>query len=322
MFQNLLKNDDFARRYVRRAKELLADDGFLGQTSAVEVWDSLYNVISKALYAEAARWGDYRRDVHNYSSRGKLYTVDDTYMTERNRLLTEYFPYRSETVLKNILSYVVVDDFEAPDGWVALSKDIFHEWNGNSKDSQPLGTQPSVDWNFNVNLGGGGAAAGFANVEYNRYADISDYEKLAIRGTGNGLRVLANRLVDHGEWKQVVVSFNETDPYWDDDLKLIVLPLDVLKTMRTTSNNVREDDFLHLHVLKVDWNSSANVRGVYLVPSQESVGIDANALAEHEKTCGGNGVDKAIYNLQGQKVAYPSRGLFIINGKKVFVNKW
>ena len=321
MFQNLLRNDDFARRYVRRAKEILSEDGFLGQTSAVEVWDSLYNVISKALYAEAARWGDYRRDVHNYSSRGSLYTVDGTYMAERNRLLTQYFPYRSETVLNSILSYVTVDDFEAPEGWVALSKDIFHEWNGNSKDAQQLDSHPSVDWNFNVNLGGGGAAAGFANVEYNRYADISEYEKLAIRGTGNGLRVLANRLVDHGEWKQIVVAFNETDPYWDNELGMIIIPLDALKTMRTTSNNVRIDDFLHLHVLKVDWNSSANVRGVYLIPSQQSVGIDANTLAEHEKARGGDSVDNAIYNLQGQKVANPSHGLFIINGKKVLVNK-
>ena len=102
IFQNLMKNKDFADRYGRRAKELLADDGLLGPKSVVETWDSLYHVISKAIYAEAARWGDYRRDVHKYQSKGKLYTVDDYYMKERHRLLTDYFPYRTAVVLADI----------------------------------------------------------------------------------------------------------------------------------------------------------------------------------------------------------------------------
>lgn len=110
IFRNLLKNDRFARRYVRRAKELLADDGLLGERSVVALWDSLYHTIDRALYAEAARWGDYRRDVHRWKSTGKLYTVDDFYLPERERLLYEYFPYRSAIVLNDILSYVGIDD--------------------------------------------------------------------------------------------------------------------------------------------------------------------------------------------------------------------
>jgi hypothetical protein len=110
IFHHLLKNDTFARQYVRRAKQLLADDGLLGETSVVAVWDSLYNTISTALYDESARWGDYRRDVHPWQSKGHLYTVDDYYMAERQRLLTEYFPFRSAWVLDDILSYVDVDD--------------------------------------------------------------------------------------------------------------------------------------------------------------------------------------------------------------------
>mgnify|MGYP002525956207 FL=1 len=102
IFQNLLKNKDFADRYGRRAQELLADDGLLGPQSVVETWDSLYHVISKAIYAEAARWGDYRRNVHQYQKKGKYYTVDDYYMKERNRLLNDYFPYRSTIVLADI----------------------------------------------------------------------------------------------------------------------------------------------------------------------------------------------------------------------------
>ena len=106
IFNNLLKNPQFASRYLARAKEVLSKDGLLGQHSAREVWDSLYNTISSAIYCEAARWGDYRRDVHQYSGRGELYTVDGQYAKERNRLLYQYFPVRTQRALEQIQAYI------------------------------------------------------------------------------------------------------------------------------------------------------------------------------------------------------------------------
>lgn len=106
IFHALLKNDKFANRYLRRAQELLSDGGMLSERSVVQVWDSLYNVISLAVYDESARWGDYRRDVHAYTSKGELYTVDNHYMKERNRLLNNYFPNRSAKVLKDIQTFI------------------------------------------------------------------------------------------------------------------------------------------------------------------------------------------------------------------------
>ena len=132
IFRSLIKNDAFARRYLLRAHQLLSDDGLLGQKSVVAVWDSLYHTIDKALYAEAARWGDYRRDVHPWQSRGKLYTVDDFYLPERNRLLTQYFPRRTDIVLGQILDYVGFDVDDAvtavrrhlsPEGDIASPRD-------------------------------------------------------------------------------------------------------------------------------------------------------------------------------------------------------
>ena len=114
IFNSLLRHPQFARRYLARAKEVLSADGLLGSQSVVEVWDSLYTSISSALYCEAARWGDYRRDVPNgYGFASTVYTVDDTYMTERNRLLSQYFPTRTASVLSQITKYIDVDDFEA-----------------------------------------------------------------------------------------------------------------------------------------------------------------------------------------------------------------
>ena len=316
IFHNLLQNDHFARRYVRRAKEVLADDGFLGEQSVREVWDSLYNTIATALYDEAARWGDYRRDVHRYNSRDdyQLYTVDETYMNERNRLLTQYFPVRTNNVLNYILNAVNVDDFEAPDDWTRMTASMFKEWNGTGANAQPLDTYVNVDWNMGTSVGGGGAVAGFVGVEENHFADVSDYDKLVLRGTGTGLRILANRLVSHGPWKQIIVSFNETDPYWDADMQAIVFNLDDLRTTPTNEGKTRNDAFVHLNALKVDWGSSVNVRAAYLTPKTSGI-----AAVHRSADC------DVYYNLNGQQIgnagslAGLKKGIYIRNGKKIIV---
>jgi hypothetical protein len=316
LFQNLLQNEDFVRRYQKRAKELLADDGLLGEASVVAVWDSLYHTISSAIYDEAARWGDYRRDVHRYSGgAGQFYTVDNQYMKERNRLLTGYFPVRTQYVLSTILDYITtttgIDDWDVPDSWVRLTKDMFHEWNGTGIDAQPLDKAVNVDWNVGKNVSGGGAVAGFVNVEYNRYADLSDYEHLVIRGSGHGLRILANRLTDHGPRKEVIVSFDNTDRYWDAEWDAIVLPLQELREMPTNEGVSRVDGFLHLNVLKVDWSGNVNVRGIYLIPKEGSADICSVSV---------EGIhDNKYYNLQGQEVHHPMKGIYIRNGKKILV---
>ena len=309
IFNNLLNNEDFARRYKRRAKEVLAGDGLLGEASVVAVWDSLYNTISSALYAEAARWGDYRRDVHPYTSRGQLYTVDQHYMAERERLLTQYFPYRSDYVLSCIERFVDIDDFEAPADWEKLTASMFHEWNGTGADATPRGSY-NVEWNLGTNQNGGGVVMGTSGVEEYRFADLSPYSHLVLRGQGSA-RILANRLVAHGPYKEKIVALNGSDPYWDADIQGVIIPLDDIKTALTNEGNTRIDDFVHLNAIKAPWNSSANVKAAYLIPSNESDIADVRLPSHQAKT---------LFNLKGQAVKQPQRGIYIVNGKKVVVN--
>ena len=310
IFHNLMSNQQFARRYVKRAKQVLADDGLLGQQSVVGVWDSLYHTIEKAIYAEAARWGDYRRDVHRWQSAGQLYTVDEHYMAERNRLLTQYFPYRTGIVLDNILAFAPIDDFEAPEDWVPLKATMFHQWNGTNANAQVINDNPGAELNFNRSVGSGGVVAGFSSVGYNLYADISQYDRLVLRGTGGELRILANRQTDHGEYKQIVVSFNEWDPYWDQTLQAIVLPLADLRTAKTNQNKARVDNITHLNAMKVQ-NGNVTRRGAWLVPAVDTAVGTIRKLSVD---------DGQYYNLNGQKVAYPVRGgVYICNGRKVVV---
>jgi hypothetical protein len=314
-FNSLLRNRDFTSRYVARAKELLSEDGYLGQKSTVELWDSLYNTIKMAVYAESARWGDYRRDVHPYQSKGQLYTVDNQFQKERNRLLNNYFPMRSAVALEGIIAYVEsqvgYDDWVMPEGWVEMHVGMFHEWDGTGADAQPIDKDVAFDWNVNQVVGAGGAVAGTVSVFYNQFADISDYDKLVLRGTGDNLRILANRLVDHGPYKEIMVSFRESDKYWDNELKAIVVPVADIANAVTNQGEQRKDAFVHVNAMKVAFGSSSvNVNGIYLVPSVSS-GISDIAVPAFNKG--------KLYNLNGVEVKNPKPGVYIRNGKKIIV---
>ena len=310
IYRNLLQNPKFAKRYVRRAKQVLADDGLLGEKSVVAVWDSLYYTIDKALYDEAARWGDYRRDVHRWQSGGQLYSVDEFYIPERNRLLYEYFPNRSAKVLNDILSYVNIDDFEAPEDWVPLTPDMFFVWDGTGADAKPT-SDWSVDWNLNKSLGGGNVVVGSNSVTYNQFADLSQYDRLVVRGSGNGFRIIANRLVDHGPYKQLITDINEQSPYWDTQYGVLSIPLEDIRIMSDSQGNKRIDGFTHLNTIKVNSGGQLSVKGLYLIPKPEVSSVDMAKLDSSK--------DNQYYNLKGQKVMRPLRGLYIRNGKKVIV---
>lgn len=102
LFVKLMKNPAFSERFASRVNELSQPGGILTQEATVAIWDSLYHSIDKALYLEAARWGDYRNAVHKYTSQGQRYDVDYWYMRERDRLMSGYFPARSAIYLQQL----------------------------------------------------------------------------------------------------------------------------------------------------------------------------------------------------------------------------
>ena len=276
IFQQLLKNENFRSQYLSRAKELFAEDGLLSPDAVTCTWDSLYHDIQYALYDEAARWGDYRRDVHPYQGQGELYTVDDTYMKERNRLLTEYFPVRTDKVMEQINNYLAVDDFDAPKNWVKLTPDMFHVWSNGGADAEVV-EDIVPEWRLGNNETNGSTLVGFSSVDYNRFVDLSAYDKIALRGSGDAtVRLLANRIVPSGEHKEIRVNFNEYDPYWDSQLGVVIIPLEDFKTALTSSYNQREDNFLHIHAIKIPYGDmrTAKVSSIYLI--QKLLG-DVNA---------------------------------------------
>lgn len=102
ILRQLMRNHNFRNLFNHRAHVLLTKGGMLTPDYVVSVWDSLYYGIDESLYAETARWGDYRRDIHPYQSKGHRYRIETYYMNERNRLLNDYFPYRTDKVIAQL----------------------------------------------------------------------------------------------------------------------------------------------------------------------------------------------------------------------------
>jgi hypothetical protein len=109
-----MKQGIFAHHFHEEAWRALTHGGPLTPESALATWDSLYNVIELALWDECARWGDYRKDVHPYQTQGILYKPDGAYATERQRLLKQYFPVRTNNVIQQLRNKGWLPNAEAP----------------------------------------------------------------------------------------------------------------------------------------------------------------------------------------------------------------
>ena len=101
LYQQLRQNAEFRIRYADHLHRHFFNDGALTPGAAIERWRTISGQIDVAVIAESARWGDYRRDVHPWSSGPyELYTKYNHYDVEQSRLINDYFPSRSDVVLQ------------------------------------------------------------------------------------------------------------------------------------------------------------------------------------------------------------------------------
>jgi hypothetical protein len=95
LFQKLSENAKFRSFFADRVQRLCSDNGPLAPKVAAERYRALAESIQKAVPAEAARWGTYRRDVHPYKTGPyERYTCEEHWRTEVSRILNYYFPER------------------------------------------------------------------------------------------------------------------------------------------------------------------------------------------------------------------------------------
>jgi len=136
---NKIKNvDAFALLFADRVYKHLYNDGILTSENNQRRWEALSDKVREALIAESARWGNYRRDVHQYnSSSTQLYTTDEHWKTENLRIHSSYYTRRNPIFINQIKSAHLYPDVEVPtynfaSGYISKTDklEIYHESEG------------------------------------------------------------------------------------------------------------------------------------------------------------------------------------------------
>src|SRR3989449_10294149 len=96
----LQDNAQYRLDFADRVHKHFFNGGALTPNEVISRWMKRAAEVGLAVIAESARWGDYRRDVQQYSNGPyELYTRNNQWLSEQNRLLTQYFPVRAANVL-------------------------------------------------------------------------------------------------------------------------------------------------------------------------------------------------------------------------------
>jgi hypothetical protein len=115
VFQKMRENEDFRRLFADRVQKHCFNGGALTPASAAERWLWRANQIDKAINAEAARWGDYRRDVHRWQTAPyELYTKESYWLPQMNYILNTYFPNRTNSFITSLRNAGLFPAVNAP----------------------------------------------------------------------------------------------------------------------------------------------------------------------------------------------------------------
>lgn len=120
LFQQLRKNEAFRQLFADRIQQLCFNDGLLTPGSAADRWNERSDQVEPALPAEAARWGDYRRDVHQFQTVGpfELYNYDTHWLQQRSFMLDTYFPKRTAAFLNQLRAEGLFPNLDAPEFFI------------------------------------------------------------------------------------------------------------------------------------------------------------------------------------------------------------
>jgi hypothetical protein len=116
LFQRLRQNAEFRRLFADRAQKFLSSGEVLSASENIKRYTKLAWQISEPLWAESARWGDYRRDVHPYQTAGPfdLYTPDNQWAKAFTYTVNTYLNQRNDIFIAQLKAAGLLPSTEAP----------------------------------------------------------------------------------------------------------------------------------------------------------------------------------------------------------------
>lgn len=207
---------------------------------------------------------------------------------------------------------------ESADEGVELTKDMFHIWDGFTKDAQPTDEKVYMEWTVgaeNPNAPGS-VIVGTSTVAPNIYADLSDYHYMVVYGESSindkgevaKPRFMFNRTVEGGQQDNGGMIAIENRAF-DENTGAIVLDLkkDLVRTVPDEKPTV--DDFAHLVTIKASWGGTCLISTIMLYNTlPEELGGETTGIQNVNVA---NDAVVATFNAAGAKVAANAKGLVI-----------
>lgn len=207
---------------------------------------------------------------------------------------------------------------ESVDEGVELTKDMFHIWDGFTKDAQPTDEKVFMDWTVgaeNPNAPGS-VIVGTSTVAPNIYADLSDYHYMVVYGEGSindkgevaKPRFMFNRTAENGQQADGGMIAIENKAF-DENTGAIVLDLkkDLVRTV--PGEEPAADDFAHLVTIKASWGGTCLISTIMLYNTlPEELGGETTGIQNVNVA---NDAVVATFNAAGAKVAANAKGLVI-----------
>jgi hypothetical protein len=109
--ESLSQDPEFQLLFADRVQRHCFGTGALTPSACIARWGRRAAELDTAILAESARWGYYRRDVP--------YTRDREWYAEQRRLLEQYFPKRTRTLLRQLQTAGLYPMVDAPSVGVA-----------------------------------------------------------------------------------------------------------------------------------------------------------------------------------------------------------
>lgn len=199
---------------------------------------------------------------------------------------------------------------ESADEGVELTKDMFHIWDGLTKDALPTDEKVYMDWTVGAENPNdpGSVIVGTSTVSENIYADLSDYHYMVVYGEGTNPRFMFNRTVANGQQADGGMIAIENKAF-DENTGAIVLDLkkDLVRTVPGEDPTV--DDFAHLVTIKAPWGGPCSISSIMLYNTlPEELGGGATGIKNVNVA---NDAVVATFNAAGAKVAANAKGLVI-----------
>ena len=114
IYQKLRDNSEFRLLFADHVQKHFFNEGMLTPDACINRYNQLADEIDLAIIAESARWGDYRKDVDPQDDARILYTRNDYWRVEKENLINNYFPNRSDIVVQQLRDAGLFPAIDAP----------------------------------------------------------------------------------------------------------------------------------------------------------------------------------------------------------------